>query len=299
MGEPISIQQDALEAQIDPALGGAVLCFRERTAQGWHHWLRPAPVNCTDVLQTACYPLVPFSNRIDCGRFTWRGRDVDLPANFPPEPHAIHGHGWQTAWRVTEQASSRVELFMTHKNNAWPWDYEARQVISIENEALNISLSLKNCSVEPMPAGIGLHPFFPRTDETTLSSEVAAIHLNDTNMLPNARQTDHPALDNFKGREPLLQGLDNVFDGWCGTAVINWPEQGRSLSMSADGNLRHLVVFTPDDKEFFCVEPVSHLNGAFGKNTPEASIKAGLAELDPGNEITATVVFRPVRMAVK
>ncbi len=293
MGSSILIQDGAFEAEVDPSLGGALLNFREKGAQGWVEWLRPAPKNCTDVLQSACYPLVPFSNRIAQGRFNWRGKSITLPPNFPPEPHAIHGHGWQSVWDVKEQAANCVELSLGHDADAWPWGYEARQEICIRGGALNITLSLTNRSADPMPAGIGLHPFFPRTAMTSIKAKVGAIHLNGPDGLPTKSQTQHPAIGSLCAGDDLASGLDNVFQDWDGRAVIRWPNEGRSLTMTAGDPLHHLVIFTPNDQNFFCVEPASHLNGAFGKTSREAAADDGLVELGTGESITAEVIFNP------
>ena len=61
--------------------------------------MRPAE-GSGNVRTHAGFPLVPYSGRIDHGRFTFQGREYRVPPNFPPEPHAIHGEGWMQAWTV-------------------------------------------------------------------------------------------------------------------------------------------------------------------------------------------------------
>ncbi len=292
MSKPIKICNGDFEAHIAPALGGSLLSFREKTTDGWFDWLRPAPANCSDILQTACYPLVPFSNRISHGQFNWRSRSITLPANFPPEPHAIHGHGWQSAWDISDNSSDRVAMVMHHDAGDWPWEYQAHQEIMIDDGGLSIVLSLINKSIEPMPAGLGLHPFFPRTDKARIKASVGAIHLNGTDGLPNKIQTQHPAIKAFADGGTIIDGLDNAFADWRGAALIEWPDIGKSLNIIADDTLRHLVVYTPEGDDFFCIEPVSHLNGAFAHNSDEAATSDGLVELGQGEEIKAKITFR-------
>src|SRR6516165_11553260 len=43
--------------------------------------------------------LFPFPNRICDGRFTWAGRDYQLPINGPGGKHAIHGFVCRKPWR--------------------------------------------------------------------------------------------------------------------------------------------------------------------------------------------------------
>ena len=47
--------------------------------------------------------MLPFCSRIHNGRFRYGDRDVSLAPNFPPEPHAIHGFGWQGLWRLSHK----------------------------------------------------------------------------------------------------------------------------------------------------------------------------------------------------
>ena len=59
------------------------------------------------------------------------------------------------------------------------------------------------------------------------------------------------------------KALDNVFCGWNREVLISWPEWKASLKISAEVPVDVLVILTPEDEEYFCVEPVSHLTDAF------------------------------------
>jgi aldose 1-epimerase len=77
-------------ATIRPELGGAVLGLDWRG----HPVLRPTPDGSNDILETACFPLVPYANRIAGGRFAFGGHRVALPVPERFAPHALHGDGW-------------------------------------------------------------------------------------------------------------------------------------------------------------------------------------------------------------
>lgn len=62
------------------------------------------------VRAAACYPLVPFANRIAGGQLPVGGRIFALRANFPPERHAAHGVGWQRARQGPQAAESGYML---------------------------------------------------------------------------------------------------------------------------------------------------------------------------------------------
>src|SRR5689334_17580141 len=84
--------------EIAPATGGALAAFSFRGADV----LRPTSTAARDehnVRNHACYPLVPYSNRIAHAQLRFDGRDYALVRNFGDHPHAIHGVGWQQPWR--------------------------------------------------------------------------------------------------------------------------------------------------------------------------------------------------------
>src|SRR3984957_9975826 len=87
----------ATRVTLDPGRGGTI---RELNWHG-HDVLRPTPANAgDDPLDTACFPMVPFVNRIAYGRFEFGGRTVQLERNWSEDPHPLHGQGWRKPWTV-------------------------------------------------------------------------------------------------------------------------------------------------------------------------------------------------------
>ena len=91
-----TLRAGELELSVDAARGGSIMAFRERGFDLMRPW-----DGCSDDPRAyASFPLVPFSGRVDHGRFRFDGRSYTLAPNFPPEPHAIHGDGWTSPWTV-------------------------------------------------------------------------------------------------------------------------------------------------------------------------------------------------------
>ncbi|CAN5706558.1 hypothetical protein BH11PSE6_BH11PSE6_00450 [soil metagenome] len=106
------------ELDLLPALGGAIGALRFQGTD----ILRPTADSTTDPLQSACFPLVPYANRIAGGRFSFGGRDIRLPLNFGDHPNTLHGFGWQRPWDVVEVAPDRARLTQVHDGgDGWPW----------------------------------------------------------------------------------------------------------------------------------------------------------------------------------
>ena len=68
-------------------------------------------------------------------------------------------------WRIG--AATEVVLEHRHAAGEWPWAYRATQRFSLTPAALNVEMVVTNESGTTMPAGLGWHPYFPRTAGTT------------------------------------------------------------------------------------------------------------------------------------
>jgi len=292
----ITLNAGGAGLEVVPAAGGAVTRYwLDRGGATWE-WLRPAPAGALgrgdpyDV--AAAFPLVPFSNRIRDGRFRFGGRAVVLPANRPPERHSIHGHGWQTRWTPLDVSASTALLEYRHAAGAWPWAYRASQRFVVTPASLTVELTLSNESDGPMPAGLGWHPYFPRTPRTTLTAVVGAMWRTDDEAMPTALVPPPATADLTGGVTADRVALDNCFAGWRRRAVIEWRESRTRLTMTATPPLDFLVVYTPADRPYFCVEPVSHVTDAFNL-AAAGRTDAGVHALPAGATLRASVVLTP------
>jgi aldose 1-epimerase len=290
----VRLRNADLTAEIAPETGGALSAFYSQDNGKRTHWLRPASGQTlanSDVLGMSCFPLVPFSNRIRDGRFDFHGQTIQLPLNFGDHPHAIHGFGWQNVWTVEAQTDDQVSLVNVHAADAWPWAWQARQDFSLQGSALEVTLSLTNESDQDMPAGLGLHPYFPRSSGAVITAGVEAMWQVDDEVMPVSLNAPLPSADPNTGLNVADSILDNGFTGWRGRAEINWPDRTRSLVMTATEPLDQLVIFTPAEEDFFCVEPVSHGTDAVNASGPD---DRGLIILAPGQTVSASVTFEVV-----
>jgi aldose 1-epimerase len=293
--EIITLRAGDTSVQLAPAAGGAVTRYWTAHGATVREWLRPTPPGALDQrlpYQASAFPLVPYSNRIRDGRFAFEGRSVVQPLNRPPERHCIHGHAWQESWRPIEVQAAAALLEYRHPADAWPWAYRATQSFILGPSSLAVELALSNESATPMPAGLGWHPYFPRTPRATVTASVGAMWLTDDEMLPTALVAPPPAADPARGLAVDAVALDNCFTGWSHRAIIDWPELGARLVMAADPPLDFIVVFTPAGRTFFCAEPVSHVTDAFNL-AAAGRTDTGSRTLSPGETLRATITLTP------
>lgn len=270
------LAQGNMELWLEPDQGGSIAGMRWRG----NDIMRPAAPGAS-VLGMACFPLLPFSNRIAGGHFVAGGMSVRLAPNLPgiDQPHAIHGFGWQALWQVAEQSASEAVLAHHYAPGAWPWTYRATQRFALSDDGLLLRLAIQNQASSPMPAGLGLHPYFPRAG-ASVDLRVAGRWDSDGDCLPTRWQSlaDEP---DWLGAAPL----DHVFTGRSGPIMIAWPEWHLTISPATE--LSFTVVYAPAGADFFCVEPVSHMTDAV--NRAEPTDVTGLRWLAP-DEIWETQV---------
>lgn len=248
-----------LEATVEPALGGRITAFR----RGGVELFTPVAGDRGDPAAAGaggCFPLVPWSNRVRDGRLHLGDRTLELTATESGTRNAIHGHGRRKAWTATaDGGASSVRMRYVHAAGAegWPFDYVAEQTVSLGDDALSVTLSVENASAEAMPVGLGLHPYLPRTPETGLWFSAASAWPPVDGKLPTEPCPVPVELD-FAEPRPVALGLDQGFGGWDGSVHVIWPERGLGLAIHGGAALGHLIVFTPPDRDFLCVEPVTH-----------------------------------------
>lgn len=274
----ISLVAGEWQAELRPEIGGALGALR----RGGVDVLRPTPADASDPLQTACFPLVPYCNRIRAGRFTFADREVQLPLNFLPERNSLHGLGWQVAWQIERQSTGEALLVHAHDGSGgWPWAYRAEQSITLDPGGCTVSLSVTNLSNGVMPAGLGLHPYFRRLDSALVQFSAGSVLLGDDENMPTGERApgDHFAPWS-KGASLPAATVDHAHADWDGIATIRDELGGITLSASATP---HLHVYTPAGGDPLCLEPVTHLPDALNHDA------AGMALLHPGERTSISM----------
>lgn len=267
----------ALRLALRPDLGGSI-------AGLWHRdtpVLRSTePAQLASARDAASYPLVPYSNRLGYRRFRWKGRDYTTLPNFGDSPHSLHGIGWMRPWQVVSHSAIDVVLRLRHEPDGdWPFAFEASQFFSLTPQSLVSQMVVTNTGELPQPAGIGWHPYFPKRTRSRLHIELSDRWDCDAAMLP-VRKLAQPGID----ADVAHLAFDNHFEGWKGPARI----RDEKLSLQLRSSLQYLVVYTPQDKSFFCVEPVSHVGNAIHMADPGAH---GLRTLQPGERFEASMTL--------
>lgn len=255
----------------------------ELTAGGWRAALRPeiggsiaaleydgVPVlrtmgtDADHPLQAACFPLVPYCNRIAEGRFMFAGRSVEIAPNLSPQRHPLHGTGWLRPWRVVRRDAASALLEEDFPGGAdWPWPYRAHQHVALDETGLTVRLMVENRAADPAPMGLGLHPYFRRSPECVVTFSAARMLGNDSQFLPDGRDHAPDTLAPWSDGALLPATLvDHCFAGWAGSATIS--DDRGSITLRGFG-APHCHVYAPPGGAELCIEPVSHTPDALNR----------------------------------
>lgn len=271
-----------LRLALSPSVGGAISAF-ERIAEGAPRpILRKCHTPLEKVLDAACFPLVPYVNRIRGGCFVFRGRQIRLQPNMEGDPSPLHGQGWLNPWAVERQDEVSAALSYRHEPGEWPWAYEARQEFALDERGLSARLTCRNAGGEPMPCGLGFHPYFRCGDRTRIDTDVDCAWTVDEKVLPVEKV---PAIGRYDLRDRSVCGqhLDNGFGGWGGETRMDDPDWPYALRLSSP-EAKFFQLYSPESGGIFVAEPVTHANAAL--NAPESEWpQLGMRVLDAGESM--------------
>lgn len=258
----IEISAGNMTAALAPELGGAVM----RVAQAGRDMLRPAKsvaAVAADPREAACFPCVPWFGRLFDG-LTVDGRDYDLAPTLPAcdATHPLHGVGWINPWRVETRRADAFRCILDYEPEprGFPFPFRAAQEFTVTPAEFSVVLSLTNTGRRAMPAGLGLHPFFPRRAETAFRFSANRLWTPG----PKGGGVFHApvpaAFDFSQGAAPPPSSIDHTYDGWSGAATVE--DEGGTVSIFSDAPYLHL--HAPAEEDFICLEPITHLPGTFG-----------------------------------
>ena len=290
----LTINDGVAEAVIVPDLGGGLASYDLVGAPGRMPLFRPCrEPSRAHPFDLALNLLVPWSNRISGGGFHFNGRFHPLAPNLPGEPHPIHGNGFSSQWQVERATAESAELLL-RSDGPGPFRSEARASYSLHAGALAMRLSVRNLAAEPLPFGLGFHPWIVRSAATLLKAKAGRVVMETHDHLPAGEAPVGSRAEwDFAAPRPLPSGwINNAFLNWDGRATVVWPGRSLELEVEADPPLSTYILYSPSDEaDFFCFEPVTHPVDAH--NLPGGPEANGLTILAPQETLSAACRFCP------
>ncbi len=238
------------------------------------------------------YPLAPWSNLVRNSAFEAGGHQISLTPHPLVAPHALHGFSQMHAWQVESQSDAELVMAYHHQPDAtdqWPWAFVVRQTVSLGIDGLSVRISIENQSDEPMPAGLGQHPYFKLALGDRVRFAATSQWQPDGGGFVThqeaftAGHTDHE-------RVHSEQTVTLHYAGYGGhLAIIR--NDGMQISMTSSHEFGGLVFHIPQGGAYTCIEPVTHVVDAF--NLHRQGVKdTGYHLLAPRETLSADMTIR-------
>ncbi len=243
--------------------------------------------------------LFPFPNRIRAGKFTWEGREFSLPVS-DKFGNAIHGLCLDRPWRVIAQGDDfvtgqfQLSVDAPNRRTLWPTDFTIEVDYELLGNRLRANFRVINPSSQPLPWGLGTHPYFKLPLATTsrvgacLIEVPAAQRWELQDCLPTGerRELDEEHDLRFGAYVDTVQ-LDDVYttvqcEGPQFDCLIIDEEAGLQITLTSPPIFREIVVFTPPNRAAVCIEPYTCPTDAI--NLQAGGIDCGWRTLAPGAE---------------
>lgn len=254
--------------------------------------------------------LFPFPGRIAGGRYDWDGQEYTIESD-DGRGNAIHGFVYNRPWQVEQLgADAVIGRFRASEVDAailqqWPADFELQVQYHLEDSALRSTFTARAID-RPLPAGLGLHPYFrvPMDADHDVTLQAPFVERWPLeNMNPTGAR--EAVVQPFEaGVAVAKQSFDDVFSvANTGTswheATVRWEAAGKPLGAASNpsiqirwsGDFPHCVVYTPPHREAICIEPYSCIPNAVAQPDANRRTEYGLRVIEPGETWQARVDY--------
>lgn len=288
------LKNNKIQIGVLPEVGASLSFFKYNQDNELKDILRPYEKNTKgdDANNASMFPMIPFCGRIRGGGFVYFGITRKMAKNQAGIADPIHGDGWKSAWTVKEHDDTHIVLTLNHDKatGGYPFSYDAELIYTLNDNKFEVSVTVFNPATLPMPCGFGIHPFFVKTKEVELDFKTNMVWSNETDPIFD-KPYETPTTWQFEGGRPLKNAVfDTCFDGFDGKASILYPDSGITVNITADNQFKHVVLYSPRGKSFFCLEPTSNASNAFNL-AANGAIGTGMKSIGPGQSMTGKMAL--------
>ena len=269
--EELVIASDRIQATLLPGVGGRLHALR---VDGQDLLRTPAAASrhAREPFHWGAYPMAPWCNRIAPGETVVGGRRIALEPNFE-DGTVIHGQVFLAPWDVAGDG----RLAVSGGGDGWPWTYTVTLDLAVTESALELRYRLLNTSDDPMPAGLGLHPWFRKP----LAVRIPADRAYRTNIDQPAHAEPVGGPFDLRQLGEMPSDLDATWTDLTEPLVeLHRVDLGVGVRLEFSRTATYVVAASPASLGAVTVEPQTHAPDGLGRllrGEPGA-----LEWLDPG-----------------
>jgi aldose 1-epimerase len=237
--------------------------------------------------------LAPWPNRLDGGRYTFRGREARAAIDEPELANAIHGLVRWLPWLLASKSDEAVALeCVLHPQPGYPWRLQLGLEYRLAGDGLEVVARATNASLEAAPFGIGFHPYLTMgipVDDVRLKIPATRTLTTDDRALPVGEEdVAETEFDFTLGRPVGATRLDTCFTGLArgsdgrSRARLESTDGERGLEVWADEAFGYLQVYTGDTlqpasrrRQAVAIEPMTCPPNAFASGVDVIRLEPG------------------------
>lgn len=256
--------------------------------------------------------LAPWPNRLEAGRYTWRGETYQVPIDEVELNNANHGLALWQRWtfqddaaaapgaRVVEGAAAESSQSITAvldlvPTPGYPFALRLEATYTVSARGLETQIRATNYAQEPAPYALGAHPYLlaagePETpgaiDSWTFEAPVSTVLETNENLIPTGESELPQGLDLSAGVSLAGRDFDHAFGGIrhaeSGETVAYLRSETGGVGLAFGPEVKWLQVYSDGpQRRGLAVEPMTSPANAF--NTGRDFIT-----LEPGTSHTAS-----------
>jgi aldose 1-epimerase len=284
----VAVEDGDVRVEVAPAVGARL----HRIRAFGHDVLRtPLGVEAyrAEPFLWGAFVMVPWCNRVPGGRIVFGDEMVEVPVNQHdgPAASAIHGLAYDRPWRADAGGGWR---FAGGPELPWPWSARQHTAVDGAAAAVTVTLAVRNEGDGPMPAGIGLHPWFTAAGGLSVSLAADRIYRRE-GMIPVGVPVPVQGADDLRSPRLPPWGMDDVFTGLGRPfASLAWADWRLRCTIEVSPAATHGVVCGVRAMGAVAVEAQTQTTDAYRRL--RAGEPGGAAVLGPGEELEVALTLR-------
>ena len=232
--------------------------------------------------------LAPWANRLSEEAFWANGKKYAFNMTLGNVRGPVPIHGLLTSsdlWEVTEvkadgksaHVTSRLQFWKHPELMAqWPFAHEYEMTYRLAGGELEVRITVKNLSGEPMPVALGFHPYYriPDVPRERWMARIPArkIAVTDSRLVATGEFTPYDLPNPLPlAGHPLDTGFTDLERDAQGRAHFSIEADGRKVETIYGPKYPVAVIYAPpalpnDPREFICFEPMTGITNAINLN---------------------------------
>lgn len=247
--------------------------------------------------------LFPTPNRIRNATYAWKGKEYVMTKRG--EKVLLHGLVKDEPFTVTRLEASETSAvceatIAIAEGNAlyegYPFPCTLTVTYTLTAAGLHMDVKVVNDGAEEMPFGFAVHPYFSKRGDANrcfITVPVRRYYEADEALIPTGRilpvEPEKTIFDGFHSVESLY--LDNVFRGMTSDMEAKVRYDDVDVHIRASDCFRNAVVYTPHDRNGFCIEPQTCSTNFINLHEQGKIDESGLMTLPAGKTFSCWIDF--------